>query len=315
MEKRSQKNNGVSKSQTRLNTIKKILFPLIALAGWLAVPHAQASWMYVPLELRLAGAQYVVVGKIDRIVDGIERHNRTYDVGAIKVSKVLKGPKTLKEVKLMWPGPAPFAISTDIKYRKGQEGVWILYPDKEEENVFWASFPTDYQRLKELLKVEAKIKAINAIAWSKPVGGLQLGAIVEQRNLRGQKVAVKGRPVQALANATAYVLVRNSGKAATHVVNFPADQAFTYRFIGPDGKQLPINLGNQNAGKLAKYHFLTVAAGEMKAVGYGLRLPMIVQPGKYTLALGYANKRKGGDLVNGAVWAGELKSKAVFEVK
>jgi len=271
--------------------------------------------MYVPLELRLAGAQYVVVGKIDRIVDGIERHNRTYDVGAIKVSKVLKGPKTLEEVKLMWPGPAPFAISTDIKYRKGQEGIWILYPDKEEKNVFWASYPSDYQRLKELPKVEAKMKAINAIAWSKPVGGLQLGALVEQSNLRGQKVAVKGRPVQALANATAYVLVRNSGKAATHVVNFPADQAFTYRFIGPDGKQLPISLGNPGAGKLAKYHFLSVAAGEMKAIGHGMRLPMIVKPGKYTLELGYTNKRKGGDLIKGTAWIGELKGKAVFEVK
>jgi hypothetical protein len=295
--------------------MKKILFPLIALASLLAVSNVKASWMYVPLELRIAGAQYVVVGKIDRIVDGIERHNRTYDVGAIKVSKVLKGPKTLKEVKLMWPGPAPFALSTDIKYRKGQEGVWILYPDKEEKNVFWASFPTDFQQLKELPKVEAKMKAINAIVWSKPVGGLQLGAIVEQSNLRGQKVAVKGRPVKALANATAYVLVRNSGKSATHVVNFPADQAFTYRFIGPDGKQLPINLGNPGAAKLSKYHFLSVAAGEMKAIGHGMRLPMIVKPGKYTLELGYTNKRKGGDLIKGTAWIGELKGKAVFEVK
>ena len=295
--------------------MKKILFPLIALASVLAVSQAQASWAYVPLELWMAGSKYIVVGKIDRIVDGIERNDRTYDVGAIKISKVLKGPKTLKEVKLMWRGPARFALSTDIKFRKGQEGVWILYPDKEEKNVYWASYPSDFQQLKELPKIEAKMKAIKAIAWSKPVGGLQLGAIVEQSSLRGQNVNVKGRPVKALANATAYVLVRNTGKAATHVLNFPPDEAFTYRFIGPDGKQLPINLGNQNAGKLAKYHFLTVAAGEMKAVGYGMRLPMILQPGKYTLELGYTNMRKGGELVKGAVWAGELKGKAVFKVK
>ncbi|MBC8325330.1 MAG: hypothetical protein H8E27_06860 [Verrucomicrobia subdivision 3 bacterium] len=295
--------------------MKKILIPLIALVGWLAVPHAQASWMYMPLELRLAGAKFVVVGKIDRIVDGIERHERTYDVGAIKVSKVLKGPKTLKEVKLMWPGPAPFALSTDIKYRKGQEGIWILYPDKEEKNVYWASYPTDFQQLKELPQVETKMKGLEIIAWSKPVGGLQLGAIVEQSNLRGQKVAVKGRPVQALANATAYVLVRNSGKAATHVVNFPPDQAFTYRFIGPDGKQRPITLGRAGAGKLAQYHYLPVAVGELKAIGYGVRLPMIVQPGRYTLELGYTNKRNGGKLIKGAVWTGELKGKVVFNVK
>ena len=290
--------------------MKRILIPFWIFSVWLAVPNSQASWAYVPLELRLAGAKYVVVGKVDRIVDGIERHERTYDVGAIKISKVLKGPKSLKEVKVMWPGPAPFALSTDIKHRKGQEGVWILYPDKEEKDVYWASFPTDFQQLKELPKIRAKMKAIDAIMWSKALGGLQLGAIVEQVSLRGQKVKVN-----ALANATAYVIVRNIGKMPTHVVNFPADQAFTYRFVGPDGKQIPINLGSQNAGKLANYHFLPVGAGEIKAIGYGMRLPVIIQPGKYTLELGYINKRKSGKLVKGPVWAGELKGKAVFEVK
>lgn len=291
--------------------MKRILIPFWMFSVWLAVPNSQASWAYVPLELRLAGAKYVVVGKIDRIVDGIERHERTYDVGAIKISKVLKGPKSLKEVKVMWPGPAPFALSTDIKHRKGQEGVWILYPDKEEKDVYWASFPTDFQQLKELPKIRAKMKAIDAIMWSKALGGLQLGAIVEQVSLRGQKVKVN-----ALANATAYVIVRNIGKMPTHVVNFPADQAFTYRFVGPDGKQIPINLGNQNAKhNLAKYHFLPVGAGEIKAIGYGMRLPVIIQPGKYTLELGYINKRKSGELVKGAVWAGQLTGKAVFEVK
>ncbi len=290
--------------------MKRILIPFCMFSVCLAVQNSQASLSYVPLELRLAGAKYVVVGKIDRIVDGIDRHERTYDVGAIKISKVLKGPKSLKEVKVMWPGPAPFALSTDIKHRKGQEGVWILYPDKEEKDVCWASFPTDFQQLKELPKIRAKMKAIDAIVWSKALGGLQLGAIVEQVSLRGQKVKVN-----ALANATAYVIVRNIGKMPTHVVNFPADQAFTYRFVGPDGKQIPINLGNQNAGKLAKYHFLLVGTGEIKAIGYGMRLPVIIQPGKYTLELGYINKRKSGKLVKGPVWAGELKGKAVFEVK
>ena len=81
----------------------------------------------------MAGAEYVVVGKIDRIVDGIERNNRTYDVGEIKVSQVLKGLKTLKDVRLMWPSKANKArMSTDILFNKGQHGVWILYPDKNE---------------------------------------------------------------------------------------------------------------------------------------------------------------------------------------
>ena len=54
--------------------MKKILLPILALSGWLAVPHANASWAYVPLELRMAGAKYIVGGKIDRVVDYLERN-------------------------------------------------------------------------------------------------------------------------------------------------------------------------------------------------------------------------------------------------
>ena len=139
--------------------MKKILIPLLVLAGWLAVPQTKACWKFVPLETRMAGATYVVVGKINRIVDGIERHGRMYDVGAIEVSNVLKGSKALKEVRLMWPSKTNKArMSTDISFSKGQEGVWILYPDSKEKDVYRASYPSDYQSLKALSKIEQKLK-------------------------------------------------------------------------------------------------------------------------------------------------------------
>ena len=77
--------------------MKKILITHLVLAGWLAVPQLKACWKFVPIESRMAGATYVVVGKITGIVDGVKRHGRMYEVGAIKVSKVLKGPKTLEK--------------------------------------------------------------------------------------------------------------------------------------------------------------------------------------------------------------------------
>ena len=216
----------------------------------------------------------------------------------------------------MWPGKAPFALSTDIKFRVGQEGVWILYPDKEEKDVYWASFPTDYQSLKNLPKVKEKMKALKAIKWSKPVEGLQLGAIVEQSDLRNQKITVKGRPVKALARATAYIVLRNSGKTPMHAVNFPQDKQLTLKAIGPDGRELPIALGNRfGGGKLAKHHFLQIMPGAVRSMGYGMSLPLITKSGEYTLELGYANKRKSGDLVKGSVWIGQLKGKATFKVK
>ena len=139
--------------------MKNILIPLLVLTGWLAIPQANACWAYVSLETRIDGAKYVVVGKIDRIVDVIERSNRTYAVGAIKVSQVLKGPKTLKEVRLMWPSKSNKArISTDILFNQGQQGVWVLYPDKKEKGVYWARYPSDYQPLKALPNVQAKLK-------------------------------------------------------------------------------------------------------------------------------------------------------------
>ena len=143
--------------------MRKILIPFLVLVGWLAIPQANACWAYVSLETRIDGAKYVVVGKIDRIVDGIERQTRTYNVGAIKVSQVLKGPETLKEVRLMWPSKANKArMSTDILFNNGQQGVWILYPDKKEKGVYWASYPSDYQPLKALPNVQAKLKVCSS---------------------------------------------------------------------------------------------------------------------------------------------------------
>ncbi len=296
--------------------MKKNMILLIALTGWLVAPQLRASWAYVPLELRLAGAKYIVVGKIDRIVDGIERNDRTYDVGTIKVSKVLKGPKILKKVKLMWPGPAPFALSTDIKFRKGQEGVWILYPDKEEKDVYWASFPTDFQTLANLPKVKEKMKALEAINWSKPVEGVQLGGIVEQRDLRNRKIILKGRPVKALVRATAYIVLRNNGKTPIHAVNFPQDEQLTLKIIDPDGQELSVAMGDRlGDGKLAKHHFLQIMPGSIRSMGYGMSLPLITKAGKYTMQLGYANNRKGEDLVKGVVLAGQLKGEVAFVVK
>ena len=296
--------------------MQKILIPLLALAGWLAVPQAQASWAYVPLELRLAGAKYVVVGKIDRVVDGIERHNRTYDVGAIKVSKVLKGPKTLKEVKLMWPGPAPFALSTDIKFKKGQEGVWILYPDKEVKDVHWASYPSDFQQLKALPTVEAKMKKLSTLAWAGAKDGLQLSAIVEATPMRKMVVRVDGKPQEFMASrATAHVVLRNAGGKSMQVLNFPGDKPFTYKLTGPDGENVPIHVPNRFAGKLNQHHFLAMAPSEVRGAGYGMGLPVLKQKGRYTLDLEYANTRKVLSSKKEPVWVGKVKATVQFEVK
>jgi hypothetical protein len=255
-----------------------------------------------------------VVGKVDRLLDSVDVQGRAFAVGAIKVSKVLKGP-AVKELKLAWPGPAPFALSTDIKFRAGQEGIWILRPFRDQKNVFQANYPSDYQALANLPEVQEKLKALNAIPWSRPVDGLQLGVIVEQRDLRNQKITLKIQAINSIVSATAYLLVRNNGKSSVHVVNYQQDKPFTLKLTGPDGRELPLDQQRFGKSKLSKYHFLSVEPNGLRGVGYGTQLPHLSQLGKHTLDLTYANKRLGKGLVDGTVWTGQLKTRAIFIVK
>ena len=119
---------------------------------------AIAMWAYVPLEKLLAENSVVVAGKIEEIKT-TETAKGKVSIAYIKVSEVLKNElkdfkiKVGDKIPLSVPTPGMISVSTDINYPKGKEGVWILeYKDK----TFWATYPSDYQPLKE----KAKIKEI-----------------------------------------------------------------------------------------------------------------------------------------------------------
>ena len=110
------------------------------------VPRCQASWAYVPQEIRIMQADLVVVGTISKPGKAIKRDGRTYNVGVIKPTTILKGKLKLKDdIRLAWPAPrGGLRVSTDITFRVGQKGVWVLTADKTLP-VYWATYPTDYQ--------------------------------------------------------------------------------------------------------------------------------------------------------------------------
>jgi hypothetical protein len=193
---------------------------LMAAAMAVTVSTTRASWAYVPLELRLAGADLVVVGKIDRLTDNFKVGERMHDVGAITVQRMLKGPGNLKEAQVAWPGKARFALSTDIRYRVGQQGIWILTRDAKQPNVYRANYPTDYQAAANLPKILAALKKLSKMKWSPAKAGLQMAVLVEQRDMRGAKVRVGGKPVKALAQASVYLMARNATGKPVHVANY-----------------------------------------------------------------------------------------------
>jgi hypothetical protein len=132
----------------------------------LLASSAFGSWMFVPLEKRIMGADVVVLGKIAKEVRGFSRGRFYLTLGVIEIEEVLKGDAKLKTVKVAWPAADPkkpaaprIRMSTDIEYRVGQEGVWILRHDAANK-CYWANYPTDYQRdagEKALKKIRATV--------------------------------------------------------------------------------------------------------------------------------------------------------------
>lgn len=140
---------------------------------------ALASWAFVPLEKLVADNPVIVVGKIEKIdVAPPPKANEpmfTYDTAYIAVSKVLKNTlgKTAIEVGDKLPLGMPsvnrrVAMSTDIRYRKGTEGVWLL---ERRKGQYWATYPRDLQSLKEEGKIAALI-AKQAIVIEKVTEGV-----------------------------------------------------------------------------------------------------------------------------------------------
>jgi len=100
----------------------------------LLVSAAAACWIEVTLESLVAAADVIVVGKIVKVERAPGRADYEYDVGTIAVREVIKGRDVLerlsgsaKLVPLSFPAATNrLRVSTDLRYEKGQAGVWLL---------------------------------------------------------------------------------------------------------------------------------------------------------------------------------------------
>ena len=140
---------------------------------------AFACWIIIPLEKVVERKPVVVVGKIVKIEVDKARHNtiyrvarflntmvskitRTrlakpgfyrYDIAYIEVAKILKNELNEPAIRVGFEIPLSMPsinnsvnMSTDIRYKRGTEGVWIL---EYRDGTFWAMEPKDYQSLNQ----------------------------------------------------------------------------------------------------------------------------------------------------------------------
>ncbi len=112
--------------------------------------RADACWIAMPLRDVIGQSDLVAAGAIVRGEGTIDRGGRLYKVGIIEVKEIILGDEGADEVRLIWPtGESSdglrMAISTDISYRIGQDGVWLLRADSENPDLFLADRPDRFQ--------------------------------------------------------------------------------------------------------------------------------------------------------------------------
>jgi len=151
---------------------------VMAVFAGMAGAAARASWVAVPLAELLQDNPVVVVGKIAGIkVAPVPKKGEpllTHDTAYITVSKVIKN--ALAETNIQAGDQLPLAMpsanggiamSTDIRYRIGMDGVWIL---ELEDQKYWATYPGDYQP-------REKEREIAAIVQDQTKLARQIGAL------------------------------------------------------------------------------------------------------------------------------------------
>jgi hypothetical protein len=148
----------------------KVCFLIIAvLCSVFCVNTVFACWAAMPLGDIVKSNAIIVTGKIETITPAGDPAKEP-DIGHITVTGILKNESGFAIAigqKLSLGMPAAkrtMMMSTDIRYPKGSEGVWLLEQNKK---IFWATYPGDLQKLDkrdEIVKIIAKQAEIAALA-------------------------------------------------------------------------------------------------------------------------------------------------------
>ncbi|PCJ58804.1 MAG: hypothetical protein COA79_12095 [Planctomycetota bacterium] len=125
-------------------------------------PMINASWVDIKIEKIIKDNPLIIIGKIEKI-STTKASKGEIDIAYIKISELLKNKLKNKKIKigdkipLSMPGKKKkLSFGTDIRYKKDQEGIWIL---EFKNNVYWATYPKDFQPLKEKKKIIKIIKS------------------------------------------------------------------------------------------------------------------------------------------------------------
>ncbi len=99
----------------------------------------------------------IVTGEITEVAQG-GKGRADKSIATIKVNSVLKGEKDLKTVKLAYPSEnRSMRRSTDIFYKKGQKGIWLL-KKAVDKDYYVARYPGRFKPIDKLDAIKAIIE-------------------------------------------------------------------------------------------------------------------------------------------------------------
>ncbi len=97
---------------------------IVILLVFVSVLEVSAMWAKMSVEELVKRSNLIVVGELVSIKTLTSRQT---DSGKIKIKEVIVGDKNLKEIFIAIPSPErALKSSTDITYKKGQNGIWFL---------------------------------------------------------------------------------------------------------------------------------------------------------------------------------------------
>ena len=299
----------------------------------------RADWAEVPLEALVDEADLIVVGKVTKVQDGgfftlgpmKSDHAVKQDVAVIEVSAILKASPQVGKPKVVHIGQLGMGIvsSVDIRFRPGQQGIWLLTKDPgrnkvvamkdgllvpdPERNVYWAKHSSQFQGEKEQKKLAALIEARAKVEGGKPVNGL----------------VARAELLESSGNFQVRFSLKNVTEKPITVCNYVGNRPLPVEWIGPDGKLRMSKhyewLKAARIAALAERDFVIIQPGGVRFMGEikfhpptdkATNLDNVAQVGQHKVKVSFVNKENGKQFGLENVWTGTVTANELtFSVK
>lgn len=182
---------------------------------------ARASWIWIPPEVLIDDAEYVVTGEMTEV-------NPAAGTGVLKVADVLKGPdRTTKTIPVSFSGRGGPMLSTAIFFKDGQDGVWIMSQKDDAGRFRLNGHPGQHMDRDKLADAVHMIRKLDMTPWGEPVGGIAVRTLLCPGTGTGNSWHI-------------HVGVKNVSDKPIQVPEHVAHAALRLTVTGPDGDTRPL---------------------------------------------------------------------------